>query len=205
VLTVLILAAVLLTAGLAVPQPAAAQGNELSLTSAQRIRVALLQAIKRDNLGTIRFWRNKGHWALYRRHKKCWDVRYKSQQAICYKARASWRKHMQAYSYVSQQLSSLLGDVGNTDAWMCIHSHEGDWEDGGWTYIGGLQMDWNFVHTYGQDMIRKYGEPRFSHSGPNGWLNAWTPREQAIVAERAHDAGRGYGPWPRTARMCGLI
>jgi hypothetical protein len=49
---------------------------------------------------------------------------------------------------------------------------------------------------YGSDMIAL-------HHG--GLANTWTPREQMIVAERARASGRGYYPWPQTARHCGLI
>lgn len=205
VLTILA-AVVLLTCGLAAfAQPAAAHSNELALTASQKIKVGYLREVKRDTQSTLNYWHNKGKWALHRRYKKCWDVPWVTQQQVCYKARASFRKHIASNAYATQRLNVLVGDVGNQSAWLCIHGGEGDWQDGGWTYIGGLQMDWNFVHTYGKDMIRKYGEPRFSHSGPNGWINAWTPREQVIVAERAHDAGRGYYPWPLTARACRLI
>ena len=38
-----------------------------------------------------------------------------------------------------------------------------------------------------------------------GWADQWTPLEQMWVAERAHHSGRGYWPWPSTARSCGLI
>jgi hypothetical protein len=55
-------------------------------------------------------------------------------------------------------------------------------------------MDREFMSTYGADMIRKYG----------GWANLWSPRDQMVVAERAY-AGRGFHPWPNTARMCGLL
>lgn len=94
--------------------------------------------------------------------------------------------------------------VGNKAAWLCIHRYEGDWKDGGNPYWGGLQMDLNFMQSYGGDMLRKYGYPRGS-VGPNGWLNAWTPMEQMMVAQRAYASGRGYGPWPNTARMCNLL
>jgi hypothetical protein len=94
--------------------------------------------------------------------------------------------------------------VPHRPQWLCIHSYEGDWEDGGDPHWGGLQMDWSFLHTYGADFIRRHGEPR-GVSGPDGWANAWTPTEQMIAAERAHRSGRGFYPWPNTARYCGLL
>lgn len=94
--------------------------------------------------------------------------------------------------------------IGNLAAWLCIKAHEGDWEDGGDPYWGGLQADRTFMRTYGADMLRKYGEPR-GRVGANGWSNAWTPREQMVMAERARASGRGFYPWPTSARICGLI
>lgn len=84
---------------------------------------------------------------------------------------------------------------GNLSAWECIHEHEGAWNDSGAPYWGGLQMDAEFMATYGSDMLRKYGG-RFA--------DAWTPRDQIAVAQRAYRE-RGYHPWPNTARMCGLL
>lgn len=88
----------------------------------------------------------------------------------------------------------VLEDVGNVDNWVCIHNHEGAWNDPDDTYWGGLQMDREFMNTYGADMIRKYG----------GYADEWSPRDQMVVAQRAYKT-RGYNPWPNTARMCGLL
>lgn len=79
-------------------------------------------------------------------------------------------------------------------AWVCIHGHEAAWGDRGDPYWGGLQMDRDFMRTYGQDIERR-------HRG--GLADTWTPAEQIVVAERAYVSGRGFGPWPNTARMCG--
>lgn len=77
----------------------------------------------------------------------------------------------------------------------CIHNGEGAWNaNTGNGYFGGLQMDKTFMRTYGADMIAKY----------HGWANLWSPRDQIIVANRAHHS-RGFHPWPNTARACGLI
>jgi hypothetical protein len=76
---------------------------------------------------------------------------------------------------------------------MCIHAHEGSWTDPNPPYWGGLQMDWGFMSTYGPELLRT-----------KGTADHWTPREQMLVAERAYRT-RGFGPWPSTARMCGLI
>lgn len=78
--------------------------------------------------------------------------------------------------------------------WSCIHHFEGSWTDTGAPYYGGLQMDWNFMSSYGRRLLRAKG-PAYN----------WTPLEQMWVAEAAWRAGRGFYPWPNTARMCGLI
>jgi hypothetical protein len=94
-----------------------------------------------------------------------------------------------------EEARAISGSVGNTSAWECIHSHEGSWTDSGDPFWGGLQMDRGFMETYGADMIRKYG----------GYANLWSPQDQMIVAQRAYSSGRGYGPWPNTAQICGLL
>jgi hypothetical protein len=78
--------------------------------------------------------------------------------------------------------------------WLCIHRFEGAWNDPNPPYYGGLQMDLGFQRAYGSKLL--------ATKGP---ANNWTPLEQMWVAERAHRAGRGFYPWPNTARYCGLI
>jgi hypothetical protein len=78
--------------------------------------------------------------------------------------------------------------------WLCIHRFEGSWTDPNGPYYGGLQMDLGFQRRYGAHLL-----------ATKGTANNWTPLEQMWVAERAHRAGRGFYPWPNTARYCGLI
>ena len=78
--------------------------------------------------------------------------------------------------------------------WLCIHRYEGAWNDPNAPYYGGLQMDLGFQRTYGRQLL-----------ATKGTADHWTPLEQMWVAERAHRAGRGFYPWPNTARYCGLI
>jgi hypothetical protein len=79
-------------------------------------------------------------------------------------------------------------------AWQCIHRHEGAWSDPNGPYYGGLQMDISFQRAYGAELLHR-----------KGTADNWTPVEQMWVAERAYRAGRGFHPWPNTARYCGLI
>ncbi len=78
--------------------------------------------------------------------------------------------------------------------WICIHHYEGSWADAGAPYYGGLQMDLGFQRTYGGPLLAR-----------KGTANNWTPLEQMWVAERALQAGRGFWPWPNSARWCGLL
>ena len=78
--------------------------------------------------------------------------------------------------------------------WRCLQRHEGPWRDAWDPYWGGLQMDRTFMRLYAPRYLLR-----------RGWANRWTPVEQMWVAERALRAGRGFYPWPNTARMCGLI
>jgi hypothetical protein len=78
--------------------------------------------------------------------------------------------------------------------WVCIHRFEGSWTDPNPPFYGGLQMDLGFQRRYGPRLLAR-----------KGTADHWTPLEQMWVAERAHRAGRGFYPWPNTARYCGLI
>jgi hypothetical protein len=78
--------------------------------------------------------------------------------------------------------------------WLCIHSHEGSWNDHGAPYYGGLQMDLSFQRSYGRRLFNT-----------KGTADNWTPLEQMWVAEKAYSSGRGFYPWPNTARYCGLL
>ncbi len=79
------------------------------------------------------------------------------------------------------------------DAWMCIHGHEGAWNDPNGPYHGGLQMNSGFMSAYGADLLERYGT-----------ADRWPPAAQVAVAERAFRA-RGFNPWPNTARACGVL
>lgn len=79
-------------------------------------------------------------------------------------------------------------------AWFCIQRHEGRWNDPNPPYYGGLQMDLAFQRAYGADLLRR-----------KGTADNWTAVEQMWVGERALRRGRGFYPWPNSARRCGLI
>ncbi len=82
-----------------------------------------------------------------------------------------------------------------SEALLCIHHYEGAWDSNtGNGYFGGLQMDIRFQSRYGPDYVRRWGT-----------ADNWPAWAQLQVAARAYRSGRGFYPWPNTARACGLI
>jgi hypothetical protein len=80
-------------------------------------------------------------------------------------------------------------------SFACIHDGEGSWSAAtGNGYYGGLQMDLSFQRTYGDWALRAFGT-----------ANNWPASVQVATAIRAYTSGRGFHPWPNTARACGLI
>jgi hypothetical protein len=98
-----------------------------------------------------------------------------------------WRRHVRYVRKVAARPPHRRG-------WLCIHRFEASWGDGSDPYWGGLQMDRGFMQSYAPRVLLR-----------RGWADRWTALEQMWVAERAHRSGRGYGPWPNTARHCGLL
>jgi hypothetical protein len=95
------------------------------------------------------------------------------------RAKVAWRKAQRPPHY---------------DEWQCIHRYEGSWVDPNAPYYGGLQMDMSFQRAYGWNLLQS-----------KGTADNWSPLEQMWVAERAHASGRGFYPWPNTARYCNLF
>lgn len=85
--------------------------------------------------------------------------------------------------------------AGLRDAFLCIHHYEGAWNaNTGNGYYGGLQMDLAFQSLYGGEFLHRWGT-----------ADNWPVWAQLQAAVRAHSSGRGFGPWPNTARACGLL
>jgi len=95
------------------------------------------------------------------------------------RAKGAWRKAQRPPHYAE---------------WQCIHRYEGSWVDPNAPYYGGLQMDMSFQRAYGWNLLQS-----------KGTADNWSPLEQMWVAERAHASGRGFYPWPNTARYCNLL
>jgi hypothetical protein len=80
-------------------------------------------------------------------------------------------------------------------AFQCIHRYEGAWDaNTGNGYYGGLQMDRRFQLRYGPEFVDRWGT-----------ADHWPAWAQLLAATRAYRSGRGFYPWPNTARVCGLI
>lgn len=79
-------------------------------------------------------------------------------------------------------------------AFSCVHSGEGRWDDPNAPYWGGLQMDKNFMRAYAPWAYRYFGT-----------ADRWPVSVQIAAGIHAVISGRGFYPWPVTARRCGLI
>jgi hypothetical protein len=106
---------------------------------------------------------------------------------------STWKvKHWQQHY---RWIHSIYSHPPNFGAWMCIHRYEGAWNStSNPVYDGGLQMDMTFQRHYGPYLLRK-----------KGTADRWEPLEQIWTAEKARRSGRGFYPWPNTARYCGLL
>jgi hypothetical protein len=94
-----------------------------------------------------------------------------------------------------REIRVLLSQGALTSDWACIHRFEGAWNSNtGNGYYGGLQMDVQFQSSYGSEFMARWGT-----------ADKWPVWAQVTAANRAKNSGRGYGPWPTTARFCGLL
>lgn len=126
------------------------------------------------------------------------EVNLKHTRFVCKYGTGQIRaNHCQATRWLVRWLNKLTAPIlliPHKSAWLCIHRFEGSWTDSGDPYWGGLQMDRGFMQSYAPKwLLRK------------GWANTWTPAQQMWVAERAYSSGRGFWPWPNTARYCHLL
>jgi hypothetical protein len=107
-----------------------------------------------------------------------------------------WIARDKAYVRKLQRLLSRprVGPSWLVNAFLCIHRYEGSWTDPNPPYFGGLQMDYSFMRSHGAWALRRWGT-----------ADHWPPSVQISVAISAYRSGRGFYPWPHTARMCGLL
>jgi hypothetical protein len=103
------------------------------------------------------------------------------------------------WQQVASKLRRRAQNPPHKEAWLCIYRYERNPRQGWRTntgngYYGGLQMDIGFQRTYAPRLVQT-----------KGTADRWTALEQIWAAERARRSGRGFYPWPRTARACALI
>ena len=131
------------------------------------------------------------HWQKVMGVKRT-PVRHSSPRASNEKYR---RWVLKLWQRRANRARHLARSVPHRSQWLCIHRGEGSWSSyTGNGYYGGLQMDLSFQRSYGRYLLRV-----------KGTANHWNRYEQMWVAERAFKSGRGFYPWPNTARACGLI
>jgi hypothetical protein len=146
-------------------------------------RTSILDEIRRYRAET---------WGWQRLMGRPLTLRLRRSSAVESQGRWSWLRD--AWKTRAERTRSRAKHPPRHEAWLCIHRYEGAWRDPGAPYYGGLQMDLAFQRAYGWRLL-----PR------KGTANHWTPLEQMWTAERAYRAGRGFYPWPTTARRCGLL
>jgi Transglycosylase-like domain len=164
----------------AFPQPNAA--------SASSMRVAQMEQIDQFRIQTWR-WQSLMHKP---KTPTSYRERRSDDEKSLERLRDLWRARARTAEYQAEH-------PPHRGAWLCIHRYERN-PTQGWStrtgngYYGGLQMDINFQRAYGPELLRR-----------KGTADRWSAVEQMWVAERAHRSGRGFYPWPNTARYCGLI
>jgi hypothetical protein len=183
------LAAALSLGAVVVPQQA--EATRTTVTRSQLVKRLAYEARLRRTLSAIHSARNEA-W-------KWQEVMSAPQSRYAASAEQSTslayrRSVLTLWTRRATQVRRLAQDPPRLKAWLCIHHYEGAWNDPNPPYFGGLQMDMSFQRAYGGALLRR-----------KGTADHWSPLEQIWVAERAFRSGRGFYPWPNTARWCGLI
>jgi hypothetical protein len=153
-------------------------GTAASARATQKVDAGIARAIRHYRVTTLRLKYVMG------RPMRARPVKHASLR----RAHRIWRRRA-----VAVRRRFVAGPV-HRHAWQCIHRYEASWRDSGGPYYGGLQMDIGFQQHYAGLLLRL-----------EGTADNWTPLEQMWIAEKAYRAGRGFYPWPDTARNCGLL
>jgi hypothetical protein len=180
-----------------------AQGLAKPSSQTAAVKIKILEKRAHKSRTVLSFWSGKASWMLHPKQEKCWQIHGQKRRILCRIARRSLLEHTALLAEAERKLELLAIyalPIGNYEHWICIHKKEGAWNaNTGNGYYGGLQMNMGFQRFYGSEFVAKYGT-----------ADKWPPRVQMAVAQRAHDGyrgerPRGYGPWPNTARDCGLL
>jgi Transglycosylase-like domain len=176
----------LVVAGVVVMVVAALTGADNAHATGQRF--SLLEAIDDHRQDTWRWQR----LMQVPRTPTTYSERTRESEAYRRWVLQLWRERAERAEDKAQQ-------PPNKAAWLCLHRYEALYA-GGWQartgngYYGGLQMDMTFQRYYAPELLRV-----------KGTADRWSAVEQMWVAERAVRDGRGFHPWPNSARACGLI
>lgn len=163
-------------------------GNNSEKTTLQQ-QANYFKANANHAMAFLKVWNDIRGWQILDRHH--W-VQFVPEPAEVVYHRRLLKNAMRGLAIVQRKLTRIL--IPHYNGWLCIHHYEGAWNDPNPPYYGGLQMDYGFQSTYAPELL-----------STKGTADHWTPLEQMMVAERAYKSGRGYGPWPNTARYCGLL
>jgi len=192
------------------PQPTAAPtpGQQTSDTLRESSTGAVTAADKAEQLRKQKRYARKLKRKVRRLRQATWhwqDASTTPRSSTKYQERywnKTWRLKMlvKLWQKRLKQAKHRALNPPNESAWRCIHSKEAPPWYGGWKtntgngYYGGLQMNLTFIRQYGWRLYKRLGT-----------ANNWPWYAQMWVAERARSSGRGFYPWPQTARMCRLI
>jgi hypothetical protein len=167
------------------PEPTeAAADSQAAPPAVHRARVNALRRQIRSHRATT--W----HWQRVMGKRRTPTSR--GERGTTSVAKLTWMRDL--WRSRATMVRTSAGRVPNRGAWLCIHRYEGRWNDPHSPYYGGLQMDIGFQRAYGGYLL-----------GKKGTANRWKPLEQMWTAEKARRSGRGFYPWPNTARLCGLL
>ncbi|MGH3021303.1 MAG: hypothetical protein ACRDNR_14280 [Gaiellaceae bacterium] len=161
-----------------------AAGSQAAPPAVHRARVNALRRQIRSHRATT--W----HWQRVMGKRR--TPTSHSERRTTSVAKLTWMRDL--WRLRSTMVRTSARRVPNRGAWLCIHRYEGRWNDPHSPYYGGLQMDIGFQRAYGGYLL-----------GKKGTADRWKPLEQMWTAEKARRSGRGFYPWPNTARLCGLL
>ncbi len=163
------------------------------LASAAPSRMRCLNDVVRVSRSKLNYYANH-RWQLAPRYDKWWHVPGSERRKVAREARFIVRLHTKLLAESKARLNRLRLVSRLTKDFDCIHRYEGAWNaNTGNSYYGGLQMNLEFQKSYGPEFLARWGT-----------ADKWPIWAQLQTAARAYASGRGFGPWPNTARTCGL-
>jgi hypothetical protein len=151
------------------------------------------------NMAKVRYYHADGIVKWIGHHAKVTQYSPNAKKRNHWQKAVKFWKDVRHQAWITMHPEVAVSPIGIPqwldDDFECIHRYEGAWDaNTGNGYYGGLQMDIPFQSKYGSDFMRRWGK-----------ANNWPVWAQKVAAVRAYQSGRGFGPWPNTARACGLL